>query len=191
MASESIFTQPIYPNSFYHVYNRGNYREKIFYLNDNYKYFLKKYNQKLSFYLETYAYCLIPIHFHLLVKTPDNIDKISNQFRKFFISYSQAINKQQSRSGSLFLKPFRRKLITDNNYLKRVIYYIHNNPVHHRICKNIRDYKWSSYNSILSKSNTKLKRKEIIEIFGNLKNFIEFHENGRKLSDEELSMIEY
>lgn len=191
MASESIFTQPIYPNSFYHVYNRGNNREKIFYLNDNYKYFLKKYNQKLSFYIETYAYCLIPNHFHLLIKTPSNIDKISNQFRKFFISYSQAINKQQSRSGSLFLKPFRRKIITDDKYLKRVIYYIHNNPVHHRICKSIRDYKWSSYNSILSKSKTNLKRKEVIEIFGNLKNFIEFHENGIKLSDEELGKIEY
>ena len=112
-------------NHFYHVFNRGNNKEIIFFNIENYKYFLKKFDYYLSKYLDLFAYCLLPTHFHFLVKVKDNdtivkakkIDAIASsdvidilsstiteQFRRFFLSYSQAINKQQNRSGSLFQK---------------------------------------------------------------------------------------
>ena len=95
-------TQPIYANTFYHIYNRGNNYEKIFFNDNNYYYFLNKYDKYLSSVVETYAYCLIPNHFHLLIKTKDDYENISEQFRRFFITYSQKINEQENRSGSLF-----------------------------------------------------------------------------------------
>jgi len=92
-------------------------------------------------------------HFHLLVRvkdeeeieassTPDRVwnpvrGKVgtpSQQFSKLFNSYAQAFNKRYSRHGNLFERPFKRKLIDNELYLKQVIMYIHNNPVHHRFC---------------------------------------------------------
>ncbi len=59
------------PSCFYHVYNRGNNKENLFYHPDNYAYFLKKYAFYLSDWVDTYAYCLLPNHFHLLIKVKE------------------------------------------------------------------------------------------------------------------------
>ena len=63
--------QPLNPGYFYHIYNRGNNRENLFYKPGNYIYFLKKYDHYLNDYLETYAFCLLPNHFHLLVRAKE------------------------------------------------------------------------------------------------------------------------
>jgi REP element-mobilizing transposase RayT len=60
--------------------------------------------------------------------------KPSNQFSHLFNAYAQAFNKSFGRTGSLFEHPFKRKLIDNEFYLKQVILYIHNNPVHHGFC---------------------------------------------------------
>ena len=61
-------------------------------------------------------------------------------------------------------------------YLQNVIAYIHNNPVHHKICSHPIEYPWSSYISCLSEKPTKLKRKEVIEIFNDVDNFKNVHQ---------------
>jgi len=193
-------------NYFYHIYNRGNNKEIIFYNDENYIYFLNKFDYYLNNYLDVYAYCLLPNHFHFLVKVKQNDDitysdgndrnhikrendaialsdgidilnhTITEQFRKFFLGYSQAINKQQSRTGSLFQKHFKRKLIDKENYLTRIIYYIHLNPMHHKLSHNYKNYHWSSYNSILSNMSTKVRRQKVLDLFENKMNFIELHQ---------------
>ena len=75
----------------------------------------------------------------------------------------------------MFEKPFERKRVTSEKYLKNLIYYIHNNPVHHGITKSINEYTWSSYGSVLSEMPTKLDREHVIEIFGSVENFIDYH----------------
>ena len=147
---------------------------------------------------ETYAWCLLKNHFHLLVyiKPQNEIDNrklkystvekpriisASKQFSHLFNAYTQAINKRFKRTGSLFEKPFHRKLIT---------FYIHNNPVHHGFCKNINDYPWSSYGSIISEKPTKTKRKEVIDAFYNLDNFIAYHNQNQDLFDIDGLIIE-
>ena len=62
---------PLHEGKFYHIYNRGNNRETLFYTEANYKYFLKKYDKYLSEYIDTYAYCLLPNHFHLLISVKE------------------------------------------------------------------------------------------------------------------------
>ena len=80
-------------------------------------------------------------------------------------------------------KPFDRKLITSNNYLKNVVHYIHNNPVHHGFVKQMSLYPWSSYGSILSDKPTKLKRKEIIDLYGNRDEFISYHNSNSNFNE--------
>ncbi|MBI1224103.1 MAG: hypothetical protein GC192_02590 [Bacteroidetes bacterium] len=62
---------PMVPGGYYHVFNRGNNKENLFYLSKNYGYFLEKYKHYLSPWLDTYAYCLLPNHFHLLVRVKE------------------------------------------------------------------------------------------------------------------------
>ena len=54
---------------FYHIWNRGVDRCDIFRVPDNFRYFLSKYGQYVNPVAETYAYCLLPNHFHFLIRT--------------------------------------------------------------------------------------------------------------------------
>ena len=184
--------------SFYHIYNRGNGSEKIFFQNRNHIHFLKKYNQYLSGYVDTYAYCLMPNHFHLLIKikafsefevrskafpTQADFTKltageiVSELFRRFFMSYAKGINIQEGRNGSLFQKYFRRKLIDNEVYFSRMVYYIHHQLRHHGFDElDYRTYEWSSYRTVLSNKETNLKRLEVLEWFGGKSEFVKFHE---------------
>ena len=65
---------PLLPGQFYHVFNRGNEKRHVFFERENYSYFLKKYAEACQAYLETFAYCLLDNHFHLLIRPkPHNI----------------------------------------------------------------------------------------------------------------------
>jgi len=105
------------------------------------------------------------------------------QFGHLFNSYAKAFNKKYQRTGSLFERPFHRKEITDENYLKFLVYYIHHNPVHHGIVEDMSEYPWSSYLIILSTETTNLKRKEVIEWFDDLDNLIFFHRQQHELDN--------
>jgi hypothetical protein len=115
------------------------------------------------------------------IKVADlSADKIiSNQFRLLFLSYAKAINKQENRHGSLFQKPFRRKPVTNDRYLTLLIYYIHNNPVHHRFCKSMVGYPWSSFSTLYGNNETWIKRDEVLDFFGGRKLLKEYHERSQ------------
>ena len=199
---EQIHYLPLLPNHYYHIYNRGNNFENLFYNEENYSFFLRKYDYYLLDYLDTYAYCLLPNHFHLLVKVkPLEIFKlstflklgkpledpsqiVSEAFRRFFMSYSKAINKQSSRTGSLFQKNFKRKLIEDERYLLTCAKYIHQNPQKHGISDDFKTYQYSSYGRTLVEKPTKLMKKEVISWFGSTDSYKELHNTLK--SDHEI-----
>ncbi len=175
------------PGKFYHVYNRGNNRENLFYNNGNYEYFLRKYDNYLTDYIDTFAFCLLPNHFHLLVRIKDKdlsgfknltgLEKrISKQFSNLFNSYAKSINIQQKRVGSLFQRPFKRIEITTTDYLANLVFYIHANPQKHKIIDDFRMYPWSSYDRILKNKPSKLNKEEVLEWFSNKDYFIKYHE---------------
>lgn len=200
------------PNKFYHIYNHANGNENIFFNENNYLYFLKKYKEHIDPIADTYAYCLMPNHFHFVIqiKSEEHIFKflkqnkklpeqnmtleefqllfennaeinlfslhISKQFSNLFNGYSQAINKQEWRAGSLFIRSFKRKEIESSEYLKSLILYIHLNPVRHQFVEKISGWKFLSYHSIISEWETLLKRSEVLELFDGLDNFKFSHE---------------
>ncbi len=203
----SEIKQPLIAGNYYHIYNRGNNGIDVFYDNDSYYYFLNLYSKYINPIADTYAWCLLKNHFHILVylKTDDEIDNnkleystveipkqisASKQFSHLFNSYTQAINKKFKRSGSLFEKPFERKLVTSENYFQKLIFYVHNNPVHLGFTDKINDYPWSSYETIVSSKPTQLKRKEVIEIYSDLDNFIYFHNQKHNLGEINNLIIE-
>lgn len=175
--------QPLENGKYYHIYNRGINSDILFRDNTNYEHFLKLYDLHIEPIAETYAWCLMKNHFHFLVRIKD-CDEItmekkipsSKSFSNLFNAYSKAYNKSYNRHGALFERPFKRKEINNDSYLQNVISYINNNPVHHNICEHPIEYPWSSYITCLTDKPTKLKRKEVIEIFGDIENLKYIHQ---------------
>jgi putative transposase len=171
----------------YHIYNRGNNKQEIFFRESNYYYFLRQFSKYLNPFLNVYAYCLMPNHFHLLIRIKeDNVQQtekefiasLQKSFRDFFISYSKAINKDQNRTGALFQQKYKRKEITSDEYYTAAVIYIHNNPTHARLCNHPGEWKFSSYNSIVSTSlKTKICKEEVLKWFGGLECFKQMHLN--------------
>jgi len=109
----------------------------------------------------------------------DNIlsvgELIEQDYKRFFQSYSLAVNKMHTRKGNLFYKPFKRILVEKESHFTQGIIYIHANPLKHHIVKDFTNYKWSSWKTFLSESPTLLLRKEVIEWFGGKEFFIKTH----------------
>ncbi|TZF82037.1 hypothetical protein FW774_15180 [Pedobacter sp. BS3] len=159
MAHTAHYYTKFEEGQYYHVYNRTVNQELLFRTDNNYSFFLKKYDKYLSPVINTYTYCLLNNHFHLLIRVKSDLDLkafrrstnpqstheiISRQFRKFFQSYAMAFNKQQNRVGTLFQTPFKRALISDEYYFTQLVYYIHANPQKHGLIGNFREWHWSS-----------------------------------------------
>ncbi len=158
------------PNQIYHIYNQGNNKEAIFYSHENYIFFLKKMRNHLLPHVDILCYCLMPNHFHILAHI-NQVEVLINPSKKrtlyFSIglmlrSYSQAINKQENRTGTLFRQKTKAKnglieeLITidskykdllfrpDNDYAKICFDYIHQNPVKAGLVNKAEDWVYSS-----------------------------------------------
>jgi putative transposase len=193
-----------YENGIFHVYNRTNNKEPLFKTDENRLYFLKQYTKYLQPFLDTFCWSLLPNHFHFLIqiksqqqikdhliKLPFEILKpvekkylkdaapiellIEFEWKRFFISYSMAFNKQHQRSGNLFHRPFKRVEVNKEKHFTQVIVYIHANAFKHKLCKDFTKYQWSSWHTILSNNPTQLCRQEVLEWFGGLQPFIDAH----------------
>jgi len=180
------------PGNYDHIYNRGNNGQDIFFDNESYLFFLRRFDQYISPFCDTIAWVLLRNYFHLLVyvrpaeqvetkklfytatEHPKKID-VHLQFGHFFNSYAKAINKKFKRSGSLFEKRFERKEVVHPAYLRQLILYIHYNPVKHGFGETIQEYPWSSYGSIISHQPTKLKRDFVLTLFNCREEFQLFH----------------
>lgn len=191
---------PLEADKFYHIYNRGINGGNIFFEEKNYSYFLQKFFQFLNPVVNTLAYCLLRNHFHFLIqiKRVSELEAVfrrstllnksfkseglhsadfvvSKQFAKFFSSYTQGINKVYSRTGSLFESPFKRIEINDDDYLTKLIWYIHFNPQKHGFVDDFRGYSHSSYQNHLSIEQSNMKRDSVISWFGGRKEYERFH----------------
>jgi hypothetical protein len=107
----------------------------------------------------------------------------SRQFSHLFNAYAQSFNKAFGRTGSLFERPFHRREVTSECYIRQLIIYIHHNPQHHEFTSDFKGYPWSSYGTILSEKPTLLCRDAVIDWFDDKTNFVEAH---RHKVDQEL-----
>jgi putative transposase len=130
---------------YYHVYNRGANRNKIFFAKENYLFLLKKlkeYSKKFNF--AVIAYCLMPNHYHFLLRQ-DGDDPLNISIGFLFNSYSKAINKKYNKSGTLFEGHFKCVEVDDEKYLLELCRYIHRNPVDDKVTENIEEWVFSNY----------------------------------------------
>jgi putative transposase len=178
---------PLLWGQFYHIYNRGIDRQPIFFQERNYRYFLQLYTRYVGPIVETFAYCLLPNHFHFLVRIKDEdawpgIDGLSAKkepskcIGNWCNAYAKAVNKAYRRTGSLFQRPFGRKLVTSDEYFVHLVAYIHRNAQKHGLVEKFDTWPYSSYHTILTTQPTFIQRTGVLDWFGGAAPFRSFHE---------------
>lgn len=88
------------------------------------------------------AYCLMPNHFHILVREKQN-SGISKFMQKLMTSYTMYFNKRHERTGAIFGSSYKAQHVLDDQYLRYLFAYIHMNP--RKIISSLRKYQYSSY----------------------------------------------
>jgi len=137
------------PGEFYHIYNRGNNKEKIFFEGENYRFFPRKFTEYMPPNdVEIHSYCLMPNHYHFLIRLGDEFD-YSKAMQHFGISFAKSMNTRYGRAGHLFQGRFGARLVHSSEYLLDLSRYIHLNPVAARLVKSAKDWEFSSYRDFL------------------------------------------
>lgn len=181
---------------FYHVYNRGTEKRAIFESRRDYQRLIKT----LSYYqvegpkpkfshfpspliskldeskkiVEIITYCLMPNHFHLLLKQikengiTELISKLSNSYTKYY-------NTKYNRVGPLFQGEFKAVIMESDEQLIHVSRYIHLNPLVSGLVKDLHQYEWSSYqNYIRDGAKSICSKEDILAHFKNPQDYEQF-----------------
>jgi REP element-mobilizing transposase RayT len=133
------------PDHYYHLYNRGAHKLRLFREADNYAFVIRKiqkYRQELN--IAIIAYCLMPNHYHFLVRQ-DGESPAGLLPQRVFNSYTKAYNKRYDHSGTLFEGRYKAKHVTTDAYLLHLCRYIHANPVKDGLCEHVADWPYSNY----------------------------------------------
>lgn len=193
-------------NHYYHIFNRGAYKQKTFLDTNDYESFInilayyltsptktpysmpyspKNTNNNDKSPVSLIAYCLMPNHFHLMLKQnmrSNNKNNITNLMRRLTIAYAMYFNKKYQHSGSLFQGKYKNVEIESEEQFIYLTKYIHRNPLKLRGSepKKLSQYPYSSYPNYLGKVSQKwLKTEDIKSQFShinpknNYKSFVE------------------
>lgn len=178
---------PIVTGQIYHIFNRGVNKGTIFFSEVDYRRFYNaaihyktsnvKFSYEKSFYskshndpvslkveskLEVLAYCLMPNHFHFLVK--QLVDGgVTSYFRRLLNGYSHFVNVKYHRVGPLFQGRFKSVHIESDNQLLHISRYIHLNPIVSGLVSKLENYSWSSYLSYVAELEDNLCETEFLE----------------------------
>jgi len=133
-----------FPGAWYHVMNRGAGRRWIFRSDAQRECFLELLAETTNrFNAEWHAYCLMPNHYHLLLRTPDgNLQRI---MRHVDGVYTQYFNRRQGSDGPLFRGRYKSILVDADSYWLQLSRYIHRNPLEDGLVADLADYPWSSF----------------------------------------------
>ena len=146
----SIRKTAFVPGEYYHIYNRGNSKQKIFFSKKDYERFMAllygtNTTARFNFFdlqkgdgifsktienplVSIGAYCLMPNHFHILI-TPLSEDGLSKFMQKLSTAYSMYFNEKYKRTGGLFEGKFKSKHMSNDRQLKYNFSYTHLNPI--------------------------------------------------------------
>lgn len=155
----------------YHFYQSGNPAEAIFRLEADYGSFLDLFQKYVNSIVHLYAYCLLPTHFHLLlrVKDQDKIDYVypdsemlATQFVNLFKAYTSFTNQKYHRSGDLFSVAPPREIPRTKKLICDLVAYIHLNPQLYGVVGDFRYWPFSSCYAYLCQDRRSMIAKELL-----------------------------
>ena len=220
--------EPLINGKCYHIYNRGNMGCDLFTDAECYEHFLYLYEIYIHPVAETYAWVLMPNHFHLLVGIRENrvyryemteleLQKGDARMNKWETvdlaccengekrkrpvayrhfahlcnAYSRYDQARNGRRGNLFERPFKRIKVDTEDYFKRAVVYIHQNPVHHGFCSHPLEYPWSGYPAFTGRPregrSPDMNCEAVTKLFGTPQDFEKWHRE--KVNREEIESL--
>ena len=150
------------PGEYYHIFNRGAGRGTLFFTPANYEHCLrliKHYRRPCG--AAVIAYCLMPNHYHLLVRQEGEAP-LSRFINVVFNAYVQAVNRERKRKGTMFEGRFRHVLVDREAYVEHLCRYIHLNPVIAGLVPRPGDWLYSNYQEWAGQRAGTLKDEEFI-----------------------------
>ena len=189
-------------NELYHIYNRGNNKQLIFFKPDNYSYFLLKVRKFMLPSCDILAYCLMPNHFHFLISADSRSvttkliggrhrNVLSEGIRNLLQTYTKAINEQNKSTGSLFQQNTKAKCLSKGSkkYDYICMHYIHQNPIKAKLVKKMEDWEYSSFKDYCGFRNGTLCNKILAANLLDM-NMKTFYEDSYKLiSDDDIDNL--
>jgi putative transposase len=170
----------VFQNAFYHVFNRGINKEKIFFAENDYLFFLKKLKALKDKYDHSiYAFCLMPNHFHVSIQTRKV--PISKIMSALTTSYSMYFNRTYSHFGPVFQNRFKSILIENSSYFLKLSQYIYLNPVKAGLVSDPMLYKFSSIREAVGSESLNYLDQDIVRLIGETKKSQEVY--GRFIYD--------
>ncbi len=161
-------------NQIYHIYNRGNNKQPIFFKPENYTYFLEKVRKFILPHCEILSYCLMPNHFHFQIYSDERTTQtkrigtternvLSEGIRNLLQTYTKAINIQNTTTGSLFQQNTKAKCLSDGSiyYSETCFHYIHQNPMKAGLVSKMEDWIYSSFKDFCGFRNGTLCNKDL------------------------------
>lgn len=202
---------------YYHVFNRGVDKRSIFESEDDLQYFFKrlmdlnmvvadlKFNskryrksgevvidKKYKNLVSIIAYCLLPNHFHLVLKQ-ESEDGISKFMQKLGTSYTMYFNQKYKRSGALFQGKFKANMINSDFGLPVLSVYVNLNYIHHKINPKENLVKSSIFEYLDKELDISICNKDeidlIIKEIGTIKDYEIFAKNTSKVFGENKGLI--
>lgn len=153
---------------YYHIYNRGNRKQKIFLGEKDFKRYLtklKEYKDKHN--VTILAYCLMPNHVHFLIRQ-NSPEPVSTFVQKLHTAYSMYFNKKYDTVGHLFADRFKAKIVAKDEYIIHLSRYIHLNCA--KLVEKLTAYTWSSYPTYMGLSNDEITDSKFILSYFRRKN---------------------
>jgi putative transposase len=153
MARLPRLTVPGYPH---HVIQRGNNRQPIFAVTEDYQTLLSMLDENArKFGVALHAYVLMSNHFHLLA-TPETVEGLPQLMQAVGRRYVRYFNQRQARTGTLWEGRYKSTLIQADRHLLACMAYIDLNPVRAGLAAEARAYPWSSHGHYAGLRNDRL-----------------------------------
>jgi putative transposase len=183
---------PFVQGHFYHIYNRGVHGEPIIREDENYFYVIdrmKRYGREFD--LTIIAYCLMPNHYHFLIRQ-DSEHRVGLLPQRVFNSYTKAYNIRYGHSGTLFEGPYKAVQVMKDSHLRHLCRYIHANPVKDGLVKSIEDWPFSNYLDWIGKRQGTLVDIAFVEgMFRNAAEYQEFVQDFLIMRELPKELVEY
>lgn len=94
------------------------------------------------------AYCVMPNHLHLLVR--QGSEPLHRYMQPLLRRVALAVQRTHSLEGHVVERPYRARVCMDAEDVRRVIAYIHRNPVRAGLCDDCDAFEWSSHHCYVS-----------------------------------------
>jgi len=160
-------------NIVYHVINRGNGRQEVFHKDKDYEAFIKLIAEaKERYTIKLYGYCLMPNHFHMVVK-PEKGEELSKWMQWLMTSHVRRYHRHYGSSGHVWQGRYKSFMIQEDSHLQMAMRYIEGNAARAKLVQSATEWRWSSHEETLGKKERTLTDAVPIELPGEWDRYVD------------------